>query len=464
MINVPSRNFLTFLAAALLSACASTNPDDAGYGTSGQAGGPSRPGPSRDTTGPGDPSSEGSGHGQEGCNNGFDEDGDGLIDEGCPCTPGDKQYCYVGDLAYGGVGACSWGTQTCELTGGTEFDTGAWGPCEGYGLPSEDVCDGADNDCDGMVDEDCACVPGSTQKCGTNNGACHFGEQVCDPEGTWGACLGGSSATSEVCNGMDDDCDGQIDEGLSCQCMPGMQEPCGLSTGECAPGNRVCQADGSWSACVGALLPKPEVCNGLDDDCDGIVDPGCQCAAGSTMPCNLYPNVGVCHDGQIVCQPGGTWSSCTNAQGPTPEVCDDGLDNDCDGEVDEGCTITLTLRIVGLNNDAMFEDCLFVRIAGGAAHPIGCNHDAGMVGKQVSFQLPGPACYEVGFEMTIDNAQTVRTVAVGGAEDHRWKVLDQTPIRVEFEDSTDNDYNDFQFTVEMDRTYFGIKGRPIGCK
>lgn len=454
---------LTLLGFGMLAACEGTNPDAFDFESPQED---SRPAPSLGRgTGESfeDPYDPEGGQSKEGCNNGFDEDGDGEIDEGCPCEPGATQYCFVGDLAYGGIGACVWGIQTCQAAGRGEFSVGSWGHCEGYGQPGEEVCDGVDNDCNGMVDEGCSCQPGATQTCGTNYGTCEFGEQVCDPGGTWGPCLGGSGATVEVCNGLDDDCDGQVDEGLNCQCTPGMEEPCGLSTGECSPGARICKADGTWSACMGAVLPKPEVCNGLDDDCDGVIDPGCQCTTGAKMPCNLYPNVGICHDGQMTCK-NGAWGTCEGAQGPMPEVCDDGLDNDCDGLVDEGCTITLSLRIVGLDNDAMYTNCLYARIDGGVDHFIGCNHDAGIHGKQVNIKLPGPACYEVGLEMDITTANGTRTVAVGGAEDWRWKVLDQTPIRVEFEDSTDNDFNDFQFTVDMDRKYFGIKGRPIGCK
>jgi len=470
------RNLIATLAAlGTLAACSSTTPgDDVPYG-SGQQRAPGQPDPTKDDKEAGqdatDPSGgdstgingtgDSSGNGKEGCNNGFDEDGDGEIDEGCPCDPGSTQYCYVGDLAYGGIGACVWGTQTCQPNA-NEFDIGYWGPCEGYGEPSEDVCDGQDNDCNGMIDEDCACQPGSVQNCGSAVGLCEYGEQQCTANGNWGPCVGGVGPKAEECNGLDDNCNGYIDEGVICQCMPGMYESCGISTGACAKGVRTCQDDGTWSDCIGAIGPKPETCNGADDDCDGVVDPGCQCTSGSKMPCNLYPNVGICHDGQIVCQ-NGTWSTCSGAQGPQSEVCDDGLDNDCNGEVDEGCTITLSLKITGLDNNALFEDCLYVRIDGGVRHFVGCNHDPGIQGKQVDIQLAGPACYEVGLEMTIDNGTTVRTVAAGGAEAYRWKVYDQTPIRVEFEDNADNDYDDFQFTVDMDRTYFGLEGYPIGC-
>jgi hypothetical protein len=79
-----------------------------------------------------------------------------------------------------------------------------------------DVCgDGVDNNCDGSVDEGCPCELGAVQPCfagapGQRNvGACHDGVQRCIGEpGRWGACSGGISPAAEVCNGLDDDCDG----------------------------------------------------------------------------------------------------------------------------------------------------------------------------------------------------------------------------------------------------------------
>jgi hypothetical protein len=108
-----------------------------------------------------------------------------------------------------------------------------------------------------------------------------------------------------------------------------------------------------------------------------------------------------------------------------------------------------------------------VRIDDGAPYFVGCNHDSDIVGKQLDVSLTdpcGPVCHELGLEMTIDDSSTVRTVALGGAEDFRWRVLDETPVRVEFEDSGDDDYNDFQFNIDIDKNHFGIKARPIGCK
>lgn len=127
--------------------------------------------------------------------------------------------------------------------------------------------------------------------------------------------------SEEVCNGRDDDCDEQIDEYLWQECQ-----------NECGPGRISCEK-GEWSACS-ARLPTTEICNGVDDDCDGIYDEDIP-----TMPC--YPlgldhpslDNGTCNYGKMKCVFGSM--VCKDATLPQMETCD-GLDNNCDGESDEG--------------------------------------------------------------------------------------------------------------------------------
>jgi MYXO-CTERM domain-containing protein len=71
------------------------------------------------------------------------------------------------------------------------------------------------------------------------------------------------------------------------QCAPTSTGACvGNSTGACNPGTRTCSADGTWGSCAGVVTPVAENCgNGIDDDCDGLVDcadPDCAsaCAVG----------------------------------------------------------------------------------------------------------------------------------------------------------------------------------------
>lgn len=78
-----------------------------------------------------------------------------------------------------------------------------------------------------------------------------------------------------------------------------------------------------------ACQPSEEVCDGVDNDCDDLVDEDLARQCGST-------DIGACQFGTQTCQ-AGQWSECQGAIEPTSEVCDDGIDNNCDGQTDEGC-------------------------------------------------------------------------------------------------------------------------------
>jgi hypothetical protein len=118
-----------------------------------------------------------------------------------------------------------------------------------------EACNSRDDDCDGSVDEDF----GGATSCGV--GACRRTVSSC-AGGVPGACVPGTPLP-EVCNGLDDDCNGLVDDGLSALV-------CGV--GRC---ERVVPAclDGAPQACVPGPVAA-ETCNGVDDDCDGTIDEG----------------------------------------------------------------------------------------------------------------------------------------------------------------------------------------------
>ncbi len=241
----------------------------------------------------------------DGNNDGIDDNCNGQIDEGCPCVKGSVDSCYSGAPETRKVGACKDGAQTCT-------DTNEWGPCVGDVLPVLEICNGIDDDCNGFVDDGF----GETT-CGI--GACQATVQNCNPGGMPPVCTP-KDPTSEICNDIDDDCDGIVDDNnpeSGMDCMTGLPGPCSPGKTECVGGALMCKA---------SVMATPEACNNIDDDCNGTIDNG---NPGSGAMCTTG-QLGECATGMTSCLGGAV--SCL-APMPNEDICD-GLDNDCDGAID----------------------------------------------------------------------------------------------------------------------------------
>jgi hypothetical protein len=190
------------------------------------------------------------------------------------------------------------------------------------------------------------------------------------------ACIGGFECVGGLC----------LPVGLPHECVPDTTEVCGRAVGECRPGQRRCAHDGTWGACEGEVGPRAEVCNDLDDDCDGRTDEdftpgalcdmstGCKgawsCDSGGGRVCGVTP--GLWHPDEDRDGEGARGStgidSCQQPMGHAPNAldCDDtnysrysgaaevcnAVDDDCDARVDEdfggpACTCGATQEYVG---------------------------------------------------------------------------------------------------------------------
>ena len=284
-----------------------------------------------------------------------DNNCDGNVDEGCPCVAGQTQECGSSN-----VGECKKGIQTCD-------STGTWGECEGVVEPTEEVCDGKDNNCDGKIDEgftntdgddkaDCIDPDDDNDGISDENDNCQFvfnNDQIntdndemgdaCDddddndgdPDATDCAPLDASinHNATEACDTIDNNCDGTVDEG--CNCVDGTTQSCGSDVGVCEKGVQTCE-NGSWGDCIGEVKPSPEVCDGLDNDCDGKTDTDDDSLEAAPLADNQN---GICAGSKKVCAGSSGWINPVYSDLPGYEESDescDGIDNNCNGTADEG--------------------------------------------------------------------------------------------------------------------------------
>jgi hypothetical protein len=268
--------------------------------------------------------------GSEICN-GLDDDCDGLIDDEDPEVTGTDTW-YV-DADGDGYGLGAYTTQACDQPSGYA----AWaGDCDdgdaayNPGATEDDCTDPADYNCDGSV--------GYVDADGDGFAACEDcddGDGAINPDAT------------ELCDGVDNDCDGSVDEADAADAATWYADGDGDGYGDAASTATACDEPSGFVAddsdCDdgdAAVFPgAAELCNGVDDDCDGSVDEGVTSTWYVDSDGDGYGDAA--STVEACSQPSGTSSDATDCDDgdasvnpAAAELCD-GADNDCDGSVDE---------------------------------------------------------------------------------------------------------------------------------
>ena len=233
-------------------------------------------------------------------------------DEDCDAEI-DEDFTTLGTTCMAGSGACmASGVFECDLDG-----TGV--RCSAMpGNGGAETCNGQNDDCDGATDEGFGL---GTMCDGGDADVCDEGMIVCAAAGGGTVCSDMTGNSAETCNGLNDDCDGATDEGFNLGMMCD-----GGDSDSCIEGVLVCAAGGG-TECNDLTAGTVELCNGLDDDCRNGIDDGFAVGGSCVV------GIGACQrSGNYVCNPGGTGVVCNVTQGsPTAETCGDGIDQDCSG-------------------------------------------------------------------------------------------------------------------------------------
>ena len=276
--------------------------------------------------------------------NGYDDDCDGLVDDGddsVDVTTGSAFYTDADADGYGddatAVWACEAPAGSATLAGDCDDADAAYNP----GALEDDCADPNDYNCDGSV--------GYTDGDGDGYAAC----EECDDTNA-----ANNPAATEVCDGADNDCDGTADEPDAADASTWYTDADTDGYGDAATATMACEAPAGTVAdsrdcddTTAAVNPAVvETCNGVDDNCDGTVDEDAAADASTWYADTDADGYGDAGSATVSCAaPSGSVADATDCDDTDGDVnpgaleaCN-GIDDNCDGAIDEdGATDVLT--------------------------------------------------------------------------------------------------------------------------
>ena len=270
---------------------------------------------------------------------------------------------------------CTVGMGACQATGVYVCATDTTVTCDAMpGSPEAEDCDGIDDDCDGRIDED---FDVGTPCDGADNDVCADGVIVCTGPMTT-TCNDTLANDPERCDTFDNDCDGNVDEGFN------LTMPCdGGDLDQCIEGQIVCDGMGG-TTCSDMSTTNLETCNRADDNCNGQIDElwnvGAACSDG----------LGECkRNGQMECNGTGTGVVCNAiAAAPQLEICGNSLDEDCTG-ADAVCPVNdLATGAIDISASGTFTVDLSAARDNNWVAGVGCGDQGG---RDVFYQFTLPA-------------------------------------------------------------------------